>query len=335
MSRLIRTATAERAAWYPLPAKASAKDADFVWTRYRKELAHWKTLEVPSKSRRRRRRVQCCNHWEANHHLVSKRGLFNALRAHCESGSAGVSLDSLVPETYILNAGEEGESEAWAAFADRCSEAESGTGGNVWILKPSCGTNRGTGIVVVSSMEEVRQHIASAASGGKKRRSCWVVQKYIERPLLVRRRKFDMRLFVLVVQGPGRGPPSSRVRGYLHREGYLRTSARRYSLAKLGDRLTHLTNDAVQCKSESYGRYEAANKLSFAEFATILEKERGAGEGARVEREILPAIRRAVTCTLCASAPRLNPNAREGCFELYGFDFMLDDAFQLFLIEVN
>jgi len=32
---------------------------------------------------------------------------------------------------------------------------------------------------------------------------------------------------------------------------------------------------------------------------------------------------------------KLNPNRRKHCFELFGFDFMLDSDFNVWLIEVN
>jgi len=35
--------------------------------------------------------------------------------------------------------------------------------------------------------------------------------------------------------------------------------------------MIHLTNDAVQKKSEDYGRFESGNKLSYAEFQKYLD----------------------------------------------------------------
>lgn len=32
---------------------------------------------------------------------------------------------------------------------------------------------------------------------------------------------------------------------------------------------------------------------------------------------------------------KLNPNSREFCFELFGYDFIMDEDFNLWLIEVN
>ncbi len=76
-------------------------------------------------------------------------------------------------------------------------------------------------------------------------------------PYLYYRRKFDIRAFVLVTSSNG------VLKGYWYREGYIRTCSKEFSLRSLENRAVHLTNDAVQKKTEGYGKYEAANKLSW------------------------------------------------------------------------
>ena len=66
---------------------------------------------------------------------------------------------------------------------------------------------------------------AEAACGRKG--AHWVVQKYIERPLLVGGRKFDIRAYALVA-------PCGRV--LMHRSSYARTSSSAFGLADLADR---------------------------------------------------------------------------------------------------
>ena len=60
-------------------------------------------------------------------------------------------------------------------------------------------------------------------------------------PLLIERRKFDIRVFALFVAHADTGI----LRGYFYQEGYLRTSCKEFDLSKVDNRLIHLTNDAV------------------------------------------------------------------------------------------
>ena len=78
-------------------------------------------------------------------------------------------------------------------------------------------------------------------------------------PLLIHKRKFDIRVFGLFVAHKDTGC----LRGYFYEEGYLRTSCKEFSIKKIDSRFIHLTNDAVQKSSADYGRYESSNKLSY------------------------------------------------------------------------
>lgn len=62
------------------------------------------------------------------------------------------------------------------------------------------------------------------------------------------------------------------IRGYLCSEGYIRTSSSFYSLSGLDDKFAHLTNDAIQKGGAEYGRFEAANKLTYGQFDAYLKK---------------------------------------------------------------
>lgn len=42
-------------------------------------------------------------------------------------------------------------------------------------------------------------------------------------------------------------------------------------MKNLANKMIHLTNDAVQKKSDDYGKYENGNKLSFADFQRYLD----------------------------------------------------------------
>jgi hypothetical protein len=93
-------------------------------------------------------------------------------------------------------------------------------------------------------------------------KSCsFVVQKYIENPLLIDERKFDIRVWVLLKEDMSL---------YFFKEGYLRMSSEKYCL-DISNYFIHLTNNAVQQHSKQYGNFENGNQLSFDSFRGILK----------------------------------------------------------------
>jgi tubulin polyglutamylase TTLL1 len=205
---------------------------------------------------------------------------------------------------------------------------------------------------VVSSRAEV-EALVEREGGARRDADCggWIAQKYIENPLLVRGRKFDVRFFVLLVPQPaegrsrrgggGAGGGASAVpappRAYAYRDAYVRTSGERFSLdpAQLKNRLMHLTNDGVQKGTATYGKYEAGNKLSLEELEACVQADVAGAPADWVNTTLVPRMKSIVAASIAACADAINPNANRRCFELLGYDFMVDEQLNTWFIEVN
>lgn len=59
------------------------------------------------------------------------------------------------------------------------------------------------------------------------------------------------------------------LKGYWYPDGYIRTSSKEFSL-KNNNKMVHLTNDAVQKRSDDYGKYEFGNKLSYSDLSKYI-----------------------------------------------------------------
>ena len=155
--------------------------------------------------------------------------------------------------------------------------------------------------------------------------SYWVVQKYLERPLLYKGRKFDIRVWAVAL---------SHQDFFFCNTGYIRTSSSDYN-TDMGDEYVHLTNNCLQMKDEkNYGKHEQGNSLSFREFQDYLDDEYGHYR-LDFERDFIARMKDlAVDCYLSAKNT-MNPSKRRNCFEFFGFDYMIDEDFRIWLIEVN
>jgi len=200
-------------------------------------------------------------------------------------------------------------------------------GYNLWVLKPA-NLNRGKGIHIFQSLHQLNHLLGEYTKGEKSNRILtFVVQKYIESPLLIDGRKFDIRVWVLLTH---------EMDCYLFKEGYIRTSSTKFVIDKdnIDNKYIHLTNNAIQMYAENYGEYEEGNQMSFSMFQEYLNSY-CADRGVRVEKDVWPHIKNIIRKSILAVRRKLNPANRKYSFEIFGYDFIMDSDFNVWLIEVN
>ena len=137
-------------------------------------------------------------------------------------------------------------------------------------------------------------------------------------------RKFDIRIWALVTDD---------FRIYLYREGYVRTSSSDYNLRNKNN-FVHLTNQCLQIKGDGYAQHEEGNTLSFHDLQRYMD-EHHKELGITIEDHLMPRMRDITIDTFLSVRHKMNPNKRKDVFELFGFDFLLDEDFRIWLIECN
>ena len=100
------------------------------------------------------------------------------------------------------------------------------------------------------------------------------------------------------------------------------------------DPYIHLTNNAVQKNATGYGAFEDGNQLSFKDLQKYIN-EFYSTSNIDVYRDVVEDMKYLVVKSMESVRTKINPDGRKGCFELLGFDFMIDEDFTVWLIECN
>uniref|UniRef100_A0A1A9W5I2 Tubulin glycylase 3B n=1 Tax=Glossina brevipalpis TaxID=37001 RepID=A0A1A9W5I2_9MUSC len=192
---------------------------------------------------------------------------------------------------------------------------------NMWILKPGYQC-RGLNIIIRNNIDE----ILNWANNHMSRR--YIVQKYIEQPLLIYRTKFDIRQYMLVYIR------ESTVQIWLYKDCYLRFSSQEYTMDDLRE-VIHLTNNSVQKKYKNKTtrdpRLPRSNMWSLEQFKAFIDMQSLPDNV--WENQVYAGFKQNLTAVVLASLDETN--LCENCFELYGCDFMLDEQYNPILIEIN
>ena len=174
-----------------------------------------------------------------------KKGQLVAFREHFLK--YGCNLDDLevMPRSFLLDSTK--ECLQFFKYADKNPD-------NWWVLKESSGYG-GTGITIHSNLTKLYKDFSLCTNTKE-----YVVQKYLPSPLLLHKRKFDIRGLVLIA--------STQPYLLFHHNGYLRVSMKQFS--PQGGKEAHITNSHLQVNAKNYSPDE--HLWSFERFQSYLDE---------------------------------------------------------------
>uniref|UniRef100_G3WU98 Tubulin--tyrosine ligase-like protein 5 n=1 Tax=Sarcophilus harrisii TaxID=9305 RepID=G3WU98_SARHA len=277
----------------------SSTDYNLMWTG-----SHLKPFLLRTLSE-----MQKVNHFPRSYELTRKDRLYkNIIRMQ---HTHGFKAFHILPQTFLLP----------AEYAEFCNSYSKDRG--PWIVKPVA-SSRGRGVYLINSPNQIslEENI--------------LVSRYINNPLLIDDFKFDVRLYVLVTS-------YDPLVIYLYEEGLARFATVRYDQGakNIRNQFMHLTNYSVNKKSGDYVSCDDpevedyGNKWSMSAMLRYLKQEGKDTTAlmAHVEDLIIKTI---ISAELAiATACKTFVPHRSSCFELYGFDVLIDSSLKPWLLEVN
>ncbi|XP_045419390.1 tubulin polyglutamylase TTLL5 isoform X10 [Lemur catta] len=277
----------------------SSTDYNLMWTG-----SHLKPFLLRTLSE-----AQKVNHFPRSYELTRKDRLYkNIIRMQ---HTHGFKAFHILPQTFLLP----------AEYAEFCNSYSKDRG--PWIVKPVA-SSRGRGVYLINNPNQIslEENI--------------LVSRYINNPLLIDDFKFDLRLYVLVTS-------YDPLVIYLYEEGLARFATVRYDQGakNIRNQFMHLTNYSVNKKSGDYVSCDDpevedyGNKWSMSAMLRYLKQEGRDTTAlmAHVEDLIIKTI---ISAELAiATACKTFVPHRSSCFELYGFDVLIDATLKPWLLEVN
>ncbi|CAG5004183.1 unnamed protein product, partial [Parnassius apollo] len=252
---------------------------------------------------------QRVNHFPRSYELTRKDKLFKNIEKM--QYFRGMKNFDFIPTTFLMP----------TEYKDLCT-AHYRTKGP-WIVKPAA-SSRGRGIYIVNNPEQIPKG------------DNVVVAKYIDKPLLIGGHKCDLRLYVCVTS-------IDPLLIYLYEEGLVRFATVKYDKTNknLWNPCMHLCNysinkyhtDYIKCSDPVAG--DVGHKWTLS---ALLRTLRAQGRDtralmARVEELVVKAVLSSAH-TMAAAARAFVPHAFN-CFELFGYDILIDDNLKPWLLEIN
>ncbi|XP_053549291.1 tubulin polyglutamylase TTLL7 [Bombina bombina] len=226
---------------------------------------------------------------------------------------------SFIPRTWIFPA-------EYTQFQTYVKELKKKRRQKTFIIKPANGA-MGHGIFLIRNGEKLQaqDHL--------------IVQEYLDKPFLLEGYKFDLRVYILVTS-------CDPLRIFLYNDGLVRMGTEKYhspSESNLNQLFMHLTNYSVNKHNENFERDETEERGSkrsikwFTEFLRTNDHD---------VSKFWSDVSELVVKTLIVAEPHVlhayrmcrpgqHPVSESVCFEVLGFDIILDRKLKPWLLEIN
>ncbi|XP_043271937.1 tubulin polyglutamylase TTLL5 [Venturia canescens] len=249
------------------------------------------------------------NHFPRSYEITRKDRLYKNIEGM--QRSKGLRNFDFIPQTFLLPS--ESRELLTAHFRYR----------GPWIVKPKA-SSRGRGIYIVNSPEKIFTEESV------------IVAQYINNPLLVDGHKCDLRLYIAVTN-------YDPLLIYLYEEGLVRFATVKYEGGNqyIWNPCMHLCNYSINkfhvdyVKSDDPDAEDVGHKWTLS---ALLRHLRSIGQDTellmqRIEDIIIKSI--LATASGIVSGVKQFVKHPDTCFELFGFDILIDDTLKPWLLEVN
>ncbi|KAL0477873.1 tubulin polyglutamylase [Acrasis kona] len=185
-------------------------------------------------------------------------------------------------------------------------------GKNLYIVKPKA-SSCGRGIKVINKLSQV------------KCKDC-IIQRYIPNPLLIDNKKFDLRIYVGVTD-------FHPLKIYMFQEGLVSSNK------DIKDKYAHLTNYSINKHSDTFETSEegdAGSKWTISALKKYFKDNKV--DDSMLWRGIEDIIIKTIISaddTVNSMMARTIKSKKNVCYEVFGFDILVDDYLKPWLLEVN
>ena len=175
-----------------------------------------------------------------------------------------------------------------------------------FILKPENALSR-RGVAIVRNHLELIQHL-----GNFPNYDAWIIQEYIDNPLLFNDKKFHFRVYVVYLQ------TSEYQAAYLGKKGFIYTANKQF-------RPDTIDNDVVLSGENAEENVFYTPDDYIDKFGKKNWDNKIVPQFVKIARETLKSALEHLQC----------PTLKQKCFKILGYDILIDKDYKCYLAEIN